>query len=145
MKGTAEGSQVGGTVRFEDVKGGLKISAHLTNVPPGNHGFHIHEFGACDDAGKAAGGHYNPLHSIHGMAVKDGVKKAHAGDLGNITADSLGNASLEVTLPKVMLSGGKYAVAGRAVILHEKADDFGHPLYKDGGRIALDLIMIAKP
>ena len=142
IKGTAEGSAIAGTVTFQDTKAGLMVTAELTGVPANEHGFHIHEFGSCDDAGKAAGGHYNPLHSPHGNALKKGIKKAHAGDLGNITADGAGNAKLSAVLPKVTLTGGKYSVAGRAVVLHEKADDFGQPAGNAGGRIGCGVIVI---
>lgn len=145
VKATAEGSAIEGVVSFQDTKGGLKISARLSGVLPGEHGFHIHEFGSCEDSGKAAGGHYNPLGSPHGHAVKNGMKKAHAGDLGNITADKDGKAWLDVTIPKLSLAGGKYGVAGRAVILHEKADDFGQPLGNAGGRIGCGVIVIFVP
>ncbi|MBI3291414.1 MAG: superoxide dismutase family protein, partial [Elusimicrobia bacterium] len=40
------------------------------------------------------------------------------------------------------LSGSKYAVGGRAVIVHEKADDFGQPVGNAGGRIGCGLIVI---
>ena len=143
IKGTAEGSAISGTVTFEETNKGLKIVAQLAGVPAGEHGFHIHEAGSCDDMGKAAGGHYNPLHHAHGDLVKQGFKKTHAGDMGNITASADGKANLEVILPKqIGLSAGKYNVAGRAVILHEKVDDFGQPTGNAGGRIACGVIII---
>src|SRR5579872_6403577 len=82
VQGTAPGSSIKGTVKFEDTAGGLKVSAQLTGVPAGAHAFHIHEFGSCDDMGKAAGSHYNPLKSPHGEVLKVGIHHAHAGDLG---------------------------------------------------------------
>ena len=127
VQGTAAGSAIKGTVKFEDTAGGLKVSAQLTGVPPGPHAFHIHEFGSCDEMGKAAGSHYNPLKSPHGDVVKAGIHHAHAGDLGNITAGADGSATLEAVIPDVTLTEGKYNVAGRAVILHEKVDDFSQP------------------
>ncbi len=142
IKGTSEGSGISGTVSFEDTKKGLKIAARLSGVPAGEHGFHVHEFGSCEDGGKAAGSHYNPLSSIHGHAVKDGLKKAHAGDLGNIAVGADGKAFLDMVLPKVSLTGGRHSVAGRAVILHEKADDFGQPVGNAGGRIACGVVVI---
>ena len=111
-------------------------------MPPGLHGFHIHEFGGCGDSGKAAGGHYNPEGAMHGMLAKDGPHKAHAGDMGNITVDANGGATLETVLPNVHLTGGASSVAGRAVILHEKADDFSQPTGNAGGRIACGPIVI---
>jgi len=141
IKGTADGSTIDGTVKFEDTPKGLKVTAEFTGLPPGDHGFHIHENGLCDDAGKAAGSHYNPVKTPHGDVVKDGIHKAHAGDMGNITAGADGKASLEVVIPKVKLGGGDYTVGGRAVILHEKKDDFGQPVGNAGGRIGCGVIV----
>ena len=56
-----KGGNVSGTVTFTKVDGGVKIVADLTGLKPGEHGFHIHEFGDCSapDA-TSAGGHFNP-------------------------------------------------------------------------------------
>jgi len=142
IKGTADGSAVGGIVTFQDTKGGLKVTAKLAGLPPGNHGFHIHEFGSCDDSGKAAGGHYNPKGSKHGFLPKDGMRKAHGGDMGNIMAAADGTATLDIVLPYIKLSGDKYSVAGRAVIIHEKADDFSQPVGNAGSRIGCGAIVV---
>ncbi|MBI5629680.1 MAG: superoxide dismutase family protein [Elusimicrobia bacterium] len=143
--GTAEGSPIRGTVSFEDARGGLKVSVRLQGVPPGEHGFHIHEFGNCEDSGKAAGSHYNPMKKPHGHALRDGLKRAHVGDFGNITAAADGTASADLLLPKVALSAGARTVAGRAVVLHEKADDFSQPAGNAGGRIACGAIVLIGP
>lgn len=142
IAGTAAGSAVAGTVTLQDTPKGLKVSASLTGVPAGTHAFHIHEFGSCADAAMAAGGHYNPKKSHHGFLPKDGLKKAHAGDLGNVVADASGAATLEIVLPGITLSGGKYPVAGRAFVLHEKADDFGQPVGNAGSRIGCGAIVL---
>ena len=144
MMGTAPDSKIGGTVTLTDTPAGLKVSAQLINVPEGKHGFHIHEFGACGDAGKAAGGHFNPAGMPHGMVMKDGVEHVHAGDMGNITADKNGMAMLDVVIPGVTLAGGKFAVANHAIILHEKVDDFGQPTGNAGGRIGCGVIQLSK-
>src|SRR6267142_2847656 len=135
VKGTALNSPISGTVKFEDNAGGLKVSAALAHVPPGLHAFHIHEFGSCAETGKAAGGHFNPMSAPHGQVLKDGIAHAHAGDLGNITAGADGKATLEAVIPGLVLANGSYTVAGRAVILHEKVDDFSQPVGNAGGRI----------
>jgi Cu-Zn family superoxide dismutase len=142
VKGTAENSPIKGTVRMEDTPEGLKITAQLIGVPPGPHGFHIHEFGDCSEMGKAAGGHYNPMNSPHGNVLKDGNHKAHVGDMGNITASATGEASLEATLHDIVLGNGKNTVGGRAIILHEKVDDFSQPTGNAGGRIGCGTILI---
>jgi superoxide dismutase, Cu-Zn family len=142
IKGTGMNSLLKGTVSLTDTSAGLKVDAHLTGVPPGQHGFHIHEFGSCDDMGKAAGGHYNPENTMHGMVVKDGIMKAHAGDLGNFTAGTDGTATLEAVIPDVALSGSKASVAGRAFVVHEKVDDFSQPVGNAGSRIGCGTIVI---
>ena len=144
VKGTALNSTIAGTVQFEDTAAGLKVSASLSNVPPGQHAFHIHEFGSCADSGKAAGSHYNPMSAPHGQVLKDGMAHAHAGDLGNITAGQDGKATLEAVIPGLSLASGQYTVAGRAVILHEKVDDFSQPAGNAGGRIGCGPIVIIK-
>jgi Cu/Zn superoxide dismutase len=88
-----EGSGVSGTVTFAQVEGGVKVSAKLSGLTPGAHGFHIHEFGDCSAPdGTSAGGHFNPTGEPHG-APTDAHR--HAGDMGNITAAADGTASLE--------------------------------------------------
>lgn len=143
IKGTIEGSRVDGLVTLTDTAKGLHVSGRISGLPPGLHGFHIHEFGSCEDIGRAAGGHYNPMDSSHGHAVKDGIKKAHAGDLGNITVGEDGTAVIDAVIARVKVAAAKYAVAGRAIIVHEKADDFGQPVGNAGGRIACGVIGIA--
>ena len=142
IKGTAADSKVSGTVKFQEVDGGLKVVASVQGVTPGKHGFHIHEFGLCTNQGKDAGGHYNPNGCQHGMLERDGADKAHAGDLGNIEVKEDGTGSLTGMLPGVTLSGGNQAVGGRTVILHEKEDDFGQPTGNAGGRIGCGVIII---
>ena len=150
IKGTTEGSTASGMVKFTDTNNGLKIEVKLANVPnAGKHGFHIHENGSCADEGKAAGGHYNPMTVDHGLLPKDGEAHAHMGDMGNIEIAADGTGTLSITLPGVSLKDGDHNVEGRAVILHEKEDDFGQPTGNAGGRIGCGIItaieQIAQP
>jgi Cu-Zn family superoxide dismutase len=143
ISGTAEGSAVAGTLKVaDDGKGGLTISGDISGLTPGLHGFHIHEFGDCSDSGKAAGSHYNPANHPHGNVLKDGQAHAHAGDMGNLEADSQGVAHVNVDVPGLMLTGGKVSAAGRALVVHEKADDFGQPVGNAGGRIGCGPIIL---
>jgi superoxide dismutase, Cu-Zn family len=139
----ASGSQVMGTVTFTKTEGGMQVVADITGLTPGQHGFHIHEFGDCSapDA-TSAGGHFNPSKNPH--AGHDDVKR-HEGDLGNIEADSSGKAHLELT-DKMMTMSGEKSIIGRGVIVHEKADDLKtQPTGNAGGRVACGVIGIAKP
>jgi Cu-Zn family superoxide dismutase len=144
IQGTSESSDITGVVTLQDTDAGLLIEANLESGAIADHGFHIHEFGSCGDAGNGAGGHYNPDGVKHGKLITDGFAKAHAGDLGNISFTN-GAASYHETFPGLSLTGGKYAVAGHALIVHEKADDFGQPTGNAGGRIGCGAIVLAAP
>lgn len=133
-------SRAAGTVRLLETRSGVEVTVRLTGVPPGEHGFHVHEFGDCAAGGEAAGEHYNPLRTTHGMVVKDGVRSSHAGDMGNIVAKGDGTAELVLNLPDVTLQAGPLSLAGRALVLHEKPDDFGQPAGNAGLRIACGVI-----
>ena len=140
IAGTAPDSKISGQATFTEEKGGLMVEAMVTGLTPGKHGFHIHENGSCDDSGKAAGGHFNPDKSMHGFMPKDGMAHAHPGDMGNIEAGADGTGSVNVFLAGVSLKDGNYAVAGKAIIVHEKEDDFGQPTGNAGGRIGCGII-----
>ena len=142
---TQPDSTVSGTVVVTDTDAGLHIVAEILNAPPGQHGFHIHEFGACDQAGAAAGSHYNPAGVSHGDVLRDGLAHAHAGDFGNMEVSAEGRATLDLVVPQLTVSGSAHPVAGRAVILHAQPDDFGQPTGNAGGRIACGPILITGP
>ncbi len=140
LKGTAENSTVAGKVTFAEANGELKVNAEISGTSPGSHGFHIHENGSCDDAGQAAGGHFNPDNVKHGLLSKDGFSSAHAGDLGNVEIGPDGKGKLETSIGGLTLAAGKYGIGGKSVILHEKADNFGQPVGNAGGRIGCGII-----
>jgi Cu-Zn family superoxide dismutase len=142
IKGTTEGSKVTGTAKFEDNKGGLKVTVKVENVAPGLHGFHVHEKGLCTNAGNDAGGHFNPEGHPHGHAPKQGPASVHPGDMGNINVGADGKGTLETTLPGVSLNSGKYNISGLAVILHDKPDDYSQPTGNAGGRIGCGVITV---
>src|SRR5512132_330058 len=59
-----------GNGRAEDTGAGLKLTPERAGLPPGPHGFHLHEKPACGpgesdgmQAGLAAGGHWDPAHT----------------------------------------------------------------------------------
>ena len=133
-----------GSATLTDTPSGLQVAVQVSGAPPGKHGLHIHQYGECLDSGNAAGGHYNPDGVVHGFLPQDGLTKAHPGDFGNIDVGPDGSGSLSLVLPGVTLSGGKYSVGGRAIVLHEKVDDFGQPTGNAGSRIGCGEILITK-
>ncbi len=137
-----EGNSVHGIVIFEKTEKGVHIIANLTGLPPGKHGFHIHEFGDITSAdGSSAGAHFNPTGMPHSMPLSD---KRHAGDMGNIIADENGNAHLDYIDPVIELNGNS-SIIGHAIVIHEKEDDFKtQPTGNAGPRIGCGVIGIAK-
>lgn len=79
-----------GTVQLRQLVHGVVLAADLKGLPPGAHGFHIHERGACEGPDfKSAGGHYSPRGREHGF---DSARGHHVGDLPNLHAASDGTA-----------------------------------------------------
>ena len=136
--------KVKGKVTFTQKEDGVEIVGEFTGLQPGQHGFHVHEFGDCSMAdGKCAGGHFNPTGMPH--AGPDDAKR-HVGDLGNIKADSTGNASYK-RVDTVIALNGPHSIIGRSVIVHAKPDDFKtqQPPGNAGDRIGCGVIGIGDP
>ena len=139
---SSSGSQVMGTVTFTQMGDTVQVIADVTGLTPGKHGFHIHEFGDCSAAdASSAGGHFNPMKKPHGAPD---APERHAGDMGNLEADSTGKAHLELKDNMLKLSG-ENSILGHGVIVHEKVDDWSQPVGNAGGRLACGVIGIAKP
>jgi Cu-Zn family superoxide dismutase len=137
-------NKVKGKVTFTQKGGGVEIVGEFTGLTPGEHGFHVHEFGDCSMAdGKCAGGHFNPTGMPH--AGPDDAKR-HVGDLGNIKADESGKATYK-RVDKMITLSGPNSVIGRSVIVHAKPDDFKtqQPPGNAGDRIGCGTIGIADP
>ena len=135
------GQTASGTVRFVQLSGGaVEVTVNLTGVPPGVHGFHIHEKGDCGDNGNAAGGHFNPASTAHGSPSVD---PHHAGDFGNVTADNNGVVEARFTTRSVTVEAGPNSAVGHAVILHASPDDLTtQPTGNAGARIACGVVQM---
>jgi superoxide dismutase, Cu-Zn family len=136
-------SNVQGTVTFTKVAGGVRVHAELTGLTPGEHGFHVHQFGDCTAMdGKCTGGHFNPTDAPHGGP--DSAER-HVGDLGNITADSSGKATYD-RVDKMIALNGKNSIIGRAIIVHAGRDDLkSQPSGDAGARVGCGVIGIGDP
>jgi Cu-Zn family superoxide dismutase len=135
-------SKVAGVVLFEKAAGGVKITANISGLTPGKHGFHIHEFGDCSAADyTTAGPHFMMAGESHGAPMS---ASSHNGDMGNLEADSTGTAHMEWIDAEISFSGPT-SILGRAIIVHEKEDDLKtQPTGNSGARIACAVIGIAK-
>jgi Cu-Zn family superoxide dismutase len=133
------GNNAKGTVTFARRGEKVTVSAQLSGVPPGKHGFHIHEKGDCSapDA-TSAGGHFNPTGKPHGAP---GTPEHHAGDMPMLEADASGNARLSAELSRLTLGDGGADIVGRSVVVHKDPDDYrSQPAGDSGPRIGCGVI-----
>ncbi len=143
LKPTA-GNDASGYLEFFETAEGVHISGSIRGLSPNSqHGFHVHENGDCSapDA-TSAGGHFAPEQHQHGNPASP---PHHAGDMPNIDADAKGVATVDVTVTGVTLGGASASVLNRAVVVHEKADDYkSQPSGDSGSRIACGIISAHK-
>lgn len=145
-----------GVATLSDTPQGLTLTVSASGLPAGEHGIHFHEAGICDPGGSApfesAGAHFNPTAMAHGGLPAGGTPLAeqprHAGDLGNITADSSGVARLTLLVPEITLGAGTYSLAdgdGTALIIHEGVDDLvTDPSGNSGNRLVCGVVAAAQ-
>lgn len=133
-----------GTIVAEDTPSGLRLKLQLANLPPGPHGFHVHQNPSCQPgekagkmvAGLAAGGHYDPHKT---GAHKGPNKKGHLGDLPALVVDMQGEARHELLAPHLKVA----EIIGRSLMIHEEGDTYSDTPKELGGggkRIACGVI-----
>ena len=138
MRGNRKNNRLDGTVKFYQAINGVFVIADIRGLPYslkkcGNniYGFHIHSGTECtgnsDDLFANSGTHYNPLNCPHPY---------HAGDMPPLFGVS-GHAILAFLTDRFTLN----EVIGKAVIIHDKPDDFTtQPSGNSGNKIACGII-----
>lgn len=142
---TADGvGKPAGTVTIKETKDGVTLEADLKGLPPGEHGFHVHENASCEPAdkdgkktaGQAAGAHLDPDAT---KAHKGPGGGGHKGDLPKLTVNDKG-----VAKEKLEVKGLKAAdLAGRALMIHAGGDNYADapkPLGGGGERIVCGVV-----
>ena len=144
-------SGVNGVVKFTQVEGeNVKIHAEITGLTPGQHGFHIHQYGNLIEGCKTAGPHFNPHGTTHG-GPKSEVR--HVGDLGNVEAKEGEEKSVfDLEDHMIRIYGAENNIIGRSVVCHAKVDDLGQGGDEEslktgnaGARVACGTIGISGP
>ena len=138
-----------GSITVSDTGYGLMIKPALAGLPPGLHGFHVHENPTCDPAEKdgqmtaaqAAGGHYDPAKT----GRHDGpYGTGHLGDLPALYVDPEGKAEYPVLAPRLKVAD----LVNRSIMVHAGGDnhsDHPQPLGGGGARVACGYFPAAKP
>ena len=144
---TAEGAGDNlGMIHIEETRFGLVFTPHLTGLPPGIHGFHVHEKGSCDPLamkdGKvmpagAAGGHFDPEKTGKHLGP---YGEGHLGDLPALYVAADGSASYPVLAPRLTRIE---QIKGHALMVHAGGDNHSDdpaPLGGGGARFACGVI-----
>jgi len=133
-----------GSIKFEDVPGGLFIRPNLSRLPPGEHGFHVHENPDCGPGEKdgvmvaalAAGPHFDPTQRGKHAGPQGG---GHKGDLPKLVVAADGTATKHMFVPRVFV----WRFRDRSIMIHAGGDNYADqpaPLGGGGARIACGVI-----
>ena len=121
-----------GLVLISSTDAGAKFVADLQSLPPGQHGFHVHENGDCGAGPTAdpegAKAHIGP--TGHG----------HLGDLPFLTVQADGRGIGEAIAPRI---NDAAQLKGKALVIHAGGDNYSDepkPLGGGGARIACGVI-----
>lgn len=140
------GGKSHGRIAIVETVSGILLRIKLAGLPPGVHGFHIHDTGKCEGDFKSAGPIYNPLETQHGFLNSEG---SMAGDLPNLIVPASGEIEIEVLSPFVSLSKDSeqslFDADGASIVIFAGADDYTtQPEGKSGARIACGVITSGK-
>jgi len=133
---TGQGSAVG-SITFTDTKMGLLIQPHLTQLPPGMHGFHVHVGNSCSDMGMAAMGHLDPKKT--GKHLGPYNTAGHLGDLPALYVNQNGVADMPTLAPRLTVKD----IKNHSIMIHAGGDNYSDTPEKLGGggaRIACGVI-----
>ena len=124
-----------GYVIAQDTPKGVLISPYLSDLPPGLHGMHIHQYPTCGRDALDAGEHWDPKSTdSHKGPYKDG----HLGDLPVLKVNAQGNATTPVVAPNLTVK----ELYGHSLMIHAGGDDYSDnpPMGGGGARIACGVI-----
>lgn len=142
---TADGvGKPAGTVTIKETKDGVTLATDLKELPPGEHGFHVHEKASCDPAekegkktaGQAAGGHFDPAAT---KAHKGPGGGGHKGDLPKLEATDKGVSKQKLEVKGLTLAD----FTGHALMIHAGGDNYADapkPLGGGGERIVCGVV-----
>lgn len=141
---TGPGASVG-AVTVSQTPAGAVFRTDLKGLPPGPHGFHVHDNGTCAPGAAngqpvpagGAGGHLDPARTGHHEGP---AGHGHLGDLPLLQVAQDGSAKESLTAPAIK---DLAQIRGHALMIHAKGDNYSdqpEPLGGGAGRIACGVI-----
>ncbi len=138
--------ETAGTVTITQTPYGLLFTPDLQHLPPGLHGFHVHEHPSCAPLEKdhvmtaalAAGGHFDPKHTgQHEGPFGNG----HLGDLPGLYVDAQGIATEPVLAPRLK---SLHEINHTSLMIHVGGDNYSdhpNPLGGGGARLVCGVVI----
>ena len=133
-----------GDVKISADGTGVKLVTNLKGLPPGAHGFHVHQKASCDPAekdnkmepGEGAGPHYDPKKTARHLGPNG---SGHLGDLPVLIVDATGASTQTLAAPRLSLAELK----GHSLMIHAGGDNLTDKPANGGGgkRIACGIIL----
>jgi Cu-Zn family superoxide dismutase len=138
---SATGKDVG-FIELTQTRAGVRLQLALKDLPPGEHGFHVHAVGTCEASFASAGGHFNPEGRQHGFLTEHGH---HAGDMPNIVIPRSGMLMQVILNSEITLERGQphslFHPGGTSIVIHaDKDDHVTDPAGNAGDRIACGVV-----
>lgn len=125
VDGSTFGKDIG-TITADNTIYGLLLTPHLHDLPPGVHGFHLHEFPFCREHADGAGGHYDPLNTGEHMGP---YRAGHLGDLPILIVNHNGKATLPVLAPRLKID----QIKNRSLMIDASGDTYSDVPIENGG------------
>ena len=133
-----------GSVKITAGKGGVVLTPNLKGLPPGDHGFHVHEKANCSamqkdgklEPGEGAGAHFDPKKTHKHTGPKGG---GHLGDLPVLKVGADGTATAPMTVAGLRLKD----FTNRSLMIHAGGDNYADDPKPNGGggaRIACGVV-----
>jgi len=136
----SESDKVRGFIKFYQTNSCyVTVHVNLEGLPPGIHGFHIHEYAIKQEfinrlkSGEkiknlcaTLGGHFNPFKTLHGS---NETQEKHAGDLiNNLPVSSNGKVNIIFNDSLISLQSSKLnCILNKSIVIHDEPDDEGIP------------------
>lgn len=108
----ADGTQVG-SVTWTQGAGSVTVEVAVQGLPPGFHGFHVHQVGECVAPFTSAGPHLNPAAAAH---------PEHAADQPVLLVNSDGSGSATFVTDRYAIAD----IVAAAVIIHADPDNYAN-------------------